>query len=237
MASSSSTTKHHTQRTEGDLAERHASVLLAKDPKELEQAYDAWAERYDDDLAAISGLPEGKWGKAVSDCLQTFALPITQPLCLDFGCGTGLCGVLLKKLGWGRVTSTLHGCDLSQGMLDVAAKKGCYQQLIKCTPTNSGCEADFYDVVFSCGVFAPGQAPPSTFGEFLRILKPGGIVLFTVRTGYYDGEEGKEHKKHLEELCRQQKWELLLQDEVEYIPKEDLTCYVFCLQKMDGEEW
>ncbi|KAL3910757.1 MAG: hypothetical protein SGARI_001969, partial [Bacillariaceae sp.] len=228
MASSSTiaTTKHHTQRTDGDLADRHASVLLAKDPVELEQGYDKWATRYDADLAVISGLPEGQWCKPAVDVLEKCANPATHPACLDFGCGTGVCGVLLKELGWGHFEdSTLDGCDLSQGMLDVSGAKNCYQNLIKSTSESSGCDAEHYDVVFSWGVFAPGQAPPSAFDEFLRVLKPNGIAVFTARIGYYDGTEGKAHKDHLEELCEQQKWKLLLRSEVDYIPKEDLKCY------------
>jgi hypothetical protein len=58
---SSSTSKHTSQTTDGDLAARHASVLLAKTPTELEAAYDRWASQYDDDLVAISGLPPGQW--------------------------------------------------------------------------------------------------------------------------------------------------------------------------------
>ena len=45
--------KHHTQKSTGVVADRHASVLLAKDAKELEHAYDEWATTYDQDLITI----------------------------------------------------------------------------------------------------------------------------------------------------------------------------------------
>ena len=40
---------------------------------------------------------------------------------LDLGCGTGLCGVLLKPL-----SKTLHGVDLSRNMVERAAARGVY---------------------------------------------------------------------------------------------------------------
>ena len=47
--------KHHTQKSTGVVADRHASVILAKDAKELEHAYDEWATTYDQDLITICG--------------------------------------------------------------------------------------------------------------------------------------------------------------------------------------
>src|SRR5207248_233908 len=43
---------------------------------------------------------------------------------LDLGCGTGLCGALLRR--WAR---TLVGVDLSPGMLEKARERGCYDRL------------------------------------------------------------------------------------------------------------
>lgn len=47
---------------------------------------------------------------------------------VDFGCGTGLMGVQLRVACCGR----LIGCDLSRGMLKVAATrhKGVYDELV-----------------------------------------------------------------------------------------------------------
>ena len=68
--------------------------------------------------------------------------------------------------------------------------------------------------------------------EFIACLKIGGIIAFTARTSYYDGEEGAGHKAYLEKLCQAKKWELVSQTEEEYLPKENLMCYVFVMKKL-----
>lgn len=46
---------------------------------------------------------------------------------VDLGCGTGLCGEVIKSLGNNQLT----GVDISQRMLDKAAEKNIYQQLVR----------------------------------------------------------------------------------------------------------
>jgi SAM-dependent methyltransferase len=227
--------QHPTQRSEGIVAERHASVLLADTPDELEQAYDEWAVNYTEDLGTISGLGADGWGKSAMKVMidKVELAPQTHPIFLDFACGPGMAGPLFQELGWGSVRgSVLHGNDLSQGMLDVAKSQGAYSKLIKSTFGDSKAESNFYNAIHCSGLFAPGQAPPTVFDEFIKLLKVGGLVVFTVRTSYYDGDEGAAHKAYLEDLCHQGRWELISQTEEEYLPKEDLYCYVFVMKKL-----
>ena len=130
--------------------------------------------------------------------------------------------------------SILDGCDLSRGMLEETARRGncCYRQLIKSEFEQSNCEHDKYDIVHASGVFAPGQAPPSAFDEFLKLLKTGGHAIFTVRCGYYDSEEGEAHRKHLEELVEKKQWEVVAKTEEDYLPKEGVSAYVFVMKKL-----
>ena len=53
-------------------------------------------------------------------------LPTGRGPILDAGCGTGLVGEALSVLGYDPVI----GCDLSQGMLDHAARRGGYADLV-----------------------------------------------------------------------------------------------------------
>lgn len=46
---------------------------------------------------------------------------------LDLGCGTGMIGEHLSQKGFKNII----GCDLSQGMMGVADKKGCYSELVE----------------------------------------------------------------------------------------------------------
>jgi ubiquinone/menaquinone biosynthesis C-methylase UbiE len=93
--------KHHSQQSEGEPAQRHASVLLAKNPEELETAYeDRWATKYDDDLAAITGLSLNQWGQSAVKILQQHCSPTNFPSLLDFGCGTAAM-LALCYINWG----------------------------------------------------------------------------------------------------------------------------------------
>lgn len=238
MTTSNQSPQHPTQRSEGTIAERHASVLLAKSPEELEQAYDEWADDYTNDLGVISGLGTDRWGrsayKVMIEDLQ-LTTPQSHPRLLDFACGPGMAGPWFQQKGWGKVPgSELHGNDLSQKMLDVTARlhPNVYTKLFKSSFDSSGVPYDYYDAIHCSGMFAPGQAPPSAFDEFLNVLQTGGLVAFTIRTTYYDGDEGADHKAYLEELCRQGKWEVISQTKEEYLPKEDLYCYVFVMKKL-----
>jgi len=173
---------HHTQKSTGVIARRQASVLLAKDPVELENAYNDWAKTYD----------------------------------------------LLHM----DTKQQLDGVDLSKGMLEQSRKRRLYRNLIKADFTRSNCIPNSYDAVHASAVFAPGQAPPSTFDEFWLLIKTNGHAVFTIRCGYYDSDEGRQHKEHLESMIKENKWKLISKTKQDYLPKDDVFAYVFVLKKI-----
>ena len=104
--------KHHTQKSTGVVADRHASVLLAKDAKELEHAYDEWATTYDQDLITICGGGENASASAACKVLiEHVDVTKSGMTLLDFGCGTGCAAVFLKEHGT-DTNVQLDGCDL-----------------------------------------------------------------------------------------------------------------------------
>ena len=43
--------------------------------------------------------------------------------------------------------------------------------------------SETYDVILMAGAFAPSKLGPSSFPELLRILRPGGLILFVMEDG------------------------------------------------------
>src|SRR5699024_10024092 len=86
----------------------------------IKNYYDAWAQTYDDEIAA-SGYRAPAWVAEQAAAL----LPDKNAVVLDAGCGTGLTGQALQNKGYARLT----GIDLSAQSLEIARAKQCYEQL------------------------------------------------------------------------------------------------------------
>jgi len=89
---------------------------------------------------------------------------------LDLGCGTGLCGPLLRPLA-GR----LIGVDLSSKMLAKAAARGVYDQLncSELTGWLATCR-DAYDIAVAADVLCYFGELAGAFGRVRQVLAPGG---------------------------------------------------------------
>ncbi|MBA3447073.1 MAG: class I SAM-dependent methyltransferase, partial [Pseudaminobacter sp.] len=97
---------------------------------------------------------------------------------LDAGCGTGLSGPYLRALGYERI----DGLDFSEKMLALAAGRGIYRDLRRATLGEIlPWPDDHFAAFFSTGVFTEGHAPASSLDELVRITRPGGHAIFTVR--------------------------------------------------------
>jgi predicted TPR repeat methyltransferase len=156
------------------------AVYDAKAPEEIAALYDGWAATYDDEMAK-AGYRHPSIGLALlSRYLPRGAGPI-----LDAGCGTGLLGAWLGIMGLGPV----EGLDLSPGMLAHARAKGGYARLHTLA---LGRDLPFADGQFagviSTGVFTTGHVGAEGLPELIRILRPGGTLVLTVKTTLWDAE-------------------------------------------------
>jgi ubiquinone/menaquinone biosynthesis C-methylase UbiE len=96
----------------------------------------------------------------------------------DAGCGSGAVGLQLKELGF---TGRIEGLDISQGMLDVARKTEAYRELkIADLTKRLDAEDGEYDGLTCCGTFTHGHLGPEPLGEFVRVVKKGGVLVATV---------------------------------------------------------
>jgi len=68
------------------------------------------------------------------------------------------------------------------------------------------CETESFYSVICVGVLTIGHVPPSALDEFIRVTKPGGYVIFTLRPDVY--EEGGFQEKQ-EALEKGGRWTLV----------------------------
>jgi predicted TPR repeat methyltransferase len=173
-------------------------VYAAKSEAELVAAYESWATDYDRQTAAA--------GYCLPFIITGFVaryVPRGHGPILDAGCGTGLSGPYLNALGY----SEIEGLDFSEEMLAVARQRDAYALLIRATlggplPWTTGHFAAF----FSTGVFTEGHAPAASFDELVRITRPGGHAIFTVRDLVLESGGFRRKFTELEEAKR---WRLM----------------------------
>lgn len=153
------------------------AVYDAKAPEEVAALYDAWADTYDAEMAAA-----GYRHPTIALALLARHAPLGPVL--DAGCGTGLLGDWLGIIGFGPVT----GLDLSDGMLARARAKGVYATLVQAA---LGRPLPFGDGAFaatiSTGVFTTGHVGAEGLPELVRVTKPGGALVLTVKLPLWEG--------------------------------------------------
>lgn len=92
-------------------------------------------------------------------------------------------------------------------MLEIARKTGAYRNLAPVDLTNPIPTADAtYDVVSCVGTFTAGHVGPKAFHEFIRIVKPKGLIVATVLSEIY---ESNGFKAQIEALGASGKVEVL----------------------------
>ncbi|CAK9781794.1 methyltransferase domain-containing protein [Cutaneotrichosporon oleaginosum] len=144
------------------------------DPKTVEKIYEQWASSYDSD---ILGDEQGYVGPqtAVRALVRAGVSPSAH--ILDAGCGTGLVGVHLAKAGYADV----DGMDLSPAMLEQASKTGSYKALGTVDLTRDIPAPDAaYDGITCVGTLTHGHVGPRVLNEFVRVVKPNGVIVATV---------------------------------------------------------
>ena len=173
-------------------------VYASTNNQELQERYDQWAADYDSDLE------EHFMWLSPRAAVNVFTKLVPNPAkVLDAGAGTGLVGELLAGLGY----RDLVAIDLSQGMLDEARNKNAYAELHQMVLGETlDFDSGLFEGVISVGVFTLGHAPASAFDELIRVTKPGGYVVFSLRTDVYEEGGFKEKQQKLE---AQGKWKLV----------------------------
>ncbi len=171
--------QHHLAACTGQGAPERASDAY------VEKVFDSFAPTFDAKLAQLGYRAPHVVADAVAIALPS---PSRQFDVADIGCGTGLCGPLLRP--WAR---RLVGCDLSGAMLERASQRGAYDELHKAELTAFLRERpDAFDLVVSADTL-------NYFGELREVaqavhgaLRAGGTFVFTLEA--LAAGEGGMHK-------------------------------------------
>jgi SAM-dependent methyltransferase len=201
--------------TYNERQERVQWIYTSKDNKELAERYDQWAKDYDADL------DEGFGWLGPQRAVEYFAKYVPQNArILDAGAGTGLVGELLARRGY----KDLVAMDLSEGMLEEARKKNAYREFHQMVMGEAlDYATDSFDAVISIGVLTVGHAPASSLDELVRITRPGGYIVFSLRPDVYRDSGFKEKQDALE---AEGKWKLVeASEEFQPLPKGEPDVY------------
>ena len=137
------------------------------------QSFDAFADSFERKLEQLSYRAPSLVAAAVKDSGLEAAAALDV---LDAGCGTGLCGPLVKPYA-----RSLVGVDLSVGMLTKAQQKGVYDRLVKDELTHflQARRAEF-DLILSADTLVYFGPLEEVAAAASGALRPGGQFVFTL---------------------------------------------------------
>ncbi|MEM8663746.1 MAG: tetratricopeptide repeat protein, partial [Pseudomonadota bacterium] len=158
------TAEHHLAALEGRIPERASDAYV-------ENVFDSFAVSFD---ARLEGL-EYRAPEIVRDALAERVSEDAPVNMLDVGCGTGLCGPLVRHLA-----SRLVGIDLSGKMLEKAQTRNSYDALTKAEfiAYLEAVEERFGAIIAADALCYVGQMEDFSRNA-LAALEPGGVLIAT----------------------------------------------------------
>ena len=183
--------------------------------------YDDWSQNYDAHLLDDFGY--------ISPQIAAQTLAGRSEQCdvdiIDYGCGTGLVGEELIKLGFAIV----DGVDISAGMLGQAREKGVYRHLL-CGDLTTQITLDdaIYDVAICVGSMGAGHVGAQHVPELLRPLKSGGLFIITINSMHFAPEGFEQAFRQLENTGL---WKILLLEEFNYMTRLDRPGWLLLAEK------
>jgi predicted TPR repeat methyltransferase len=151
----------------------------------VRRLFDQYAGRYDSALTErLNYRGPALLYDAVEAEMRAAGRPLRFGAMLDLGCGTGLGGAAFRP-----VVDWLVGVDLSPAMIAQAAAKGLYDRLATAALTDFLADeaSGSYHLVIAADVFVYVNDLAPIMAGIARVLKPEGLLAFTVETHAGDG--------------------------------------------------
>lgn len=163
---SSSTAAHMAAATSGERTPERSSDAY------VTETFDRFAATFDENLANLGYRAPQLVTAALVDVIGEQVLDCV----LDAGCGTGLCGAILRPLA-----RRLVGVDLSRGMIEAARLKGLYDDLtVRELVAFMRGHRHAFDAVISADTFVYFGALEGAFAAAAHCLKRSGCLVMTL---------------------------------------------------------
>jgi predicted TPR repeat methyltransferase len=178
------------ERPDDPIALHHQAACLGRPPPRAADAYvvslfDDFATSFDAKLAKLQYRAPELIVDALTERLGAEKLGAegldaenVWGTVADLGCGTGLAGTLLRPHA-----RRLVGADLSPGMLELAQRRGVYDELTQTDLVSflRG-ETGSFDVAIAADVLCYFGVLDEVIAAAAVALRPGGIIAFTVES-------------------------------------------------------
>jgi predicted TPR repeat methyltransferase len=168
------------ERPDDPIALHHQAACVGLPPPRAADAYvqtlfDDFASSFDAKLAKLQYRAPALIVHALTERLGAETAWGTVA---DLGCGTGLAGELLQPRA-----SRLVGADLSLGMLDLARRRGVYDELAHTDLVSFlHLESGSFDVAVAADVLCYFGVLDEVIDAARAALRPGGTIAFTVES-------------------------------------------------------
>ncbi len=139
----------------------------------IKDVFDSFAETFDEKLRSLEYKAPELVARAVE---RDLGPPRSALRVLDAGCGTGLCGPLLKPYA-----ARLSGVDLSAAMAARARSRGIYDDLVVAELTSHlAAQSEAFDLIVSADTLCYFGDLGEVFSAASQALAGGGRFIFTL---------------------------------------------------------
>ena len=160
-------------------------ALQGSDATFIKTTFDAFAPDFEQTLADLDYQAPSLVAEALAKNLKTSLF--TKYRIIDLGCGTGLCGVKIKKFA---AHKGLIGVDLSEKMLAEAQKKKIYAALVCDDICHYLENTDYlFNVAVAVDVWTYFGDLAKAFVRVFRALLPDGLFVFTFSENQFNKED------------------------------------------------